>query len=122
MKDGKWTTSENGEIYNGEEYDTREECLKKETEERMSIPNHSRSFWIGQIRECHTYEFVDCENLIEDAMCQAEDTAGEVAEDWLSYFPQKDKDELNELLVDWFEKKGYKPTFYAIKNSEEIVL
>ena len=117
-RNNKWTTSTNGEIFNGEEFDTKKEAI----ESMISEVGHGGHFWVGRIVELITGSFVDCESMIEDAVCQAEERVGEVAEDWLSNMTEEQKSELNQLIIKWLDDKGFKPTFYAIADSEEIIL
>jgi len=51
----------------------------------------------------------------------AYDEAGESAEGYLEDMSQNDKDELESLIVNWFEEKGYAPTFFAVDNIQEFV-
>jgi len=122
MKNNKWTTSENGEIFNGEEYETREECIREEVKERMTKPFPGKGFWIGEMIECFTHEFIDCEDILENALCRAEDVVGESGEDYLVHVTAEEKLELNQLIVNFLDSKGYKPGFYKIRNSEFIEL
>lgn len=119
MRDNKWTTSLNGEIFNGECFDTPEEAIKYMTN-NLDIEGLKKGYWIGQVKKCFTSQFIDCENIIENAQCQADDVAGESAEDYLTDVTPKQIDELNKLVRKWFDDNGFAPTFYSIKNVRKI--
>ncbi len=120
MKNGQWTTSINGEIYDGENYDTKEEAIVEYRKEIKKWEKQPSEFYVGQIEMVFTSQFVNVETIIDDIQCQAQDICGEVAEDYLYDIPEKQKEELEKLIVGWFDKNGYAPTFSKIVKTEIV--
>lgn len=123
---GKWMYNLRGyEIWNGEEFDTREEAIiegKKEIEEE-GLPNDS--FEIGQIAEVFV-SGVDVDYILENVAENTTDEVGEVGEDYLDDVTKEDRDELeeklNEVLFKWIKEHKYEPNFFKIENTEKIEL
>lgn len=112
----KWTTSLDGELYRGGYFDTKEEAI---ADMNNDLPEGT-TFWVGQVKEVVLGHLISADTLIEDMQCQADDAAGEAAEDFLRFMKKGDIDELNDLLIKWFTDKGYTPDFYGIDNSEKL--
>ena len=121
MKNNKWTTSLDGELFNGEMFDTKEEAII-DMASNLDTKNLKEGFWVGQVKECHTSDFIDCDSMIENAQCQADDVADEASEDYLSDITEEKKEELNELVRKWFDDNGFKPDFYSVINVEKLKL
>jgi hypothetical protein len=50
------------------------------------------------------------------------DQCGEVAEDYLDDVLEEHKNELESLIINWFEKYKYNPTCYTIGNIETVIV
>lgn len=59
-------------------------------------------------------------DILDMAQERAYDTCGEVAEDYLKDVSLEAKNELHALLVGWFEKHKFNPTFYNVENIKPI--
>lgn len=127
---GKWMFNINeSEIWIGEEYNTKKEAIEEGIKEVLE-ENKSRSaygdtynyFHVGQIEKVVPCG-VDVDWILENV---AENTIDgmEVGEDYLNDVEKNHLDELeeklNEVLFDWMDKYGYKPTFFKIENEEKI--
>lgn len=121
MKDGKWTTSLDGELFNGEIFDTKEEAIEYMKND-LSTEDLKQGFWVGQIVEVNAIQCVDADDVIDDAWQRANDEYGECAEDWLTDVGEKEKQQLNDLLQKWFAENNLEPYFYSIINSQKITL
>lgn len=117
INNNKWTTSTDGEIFTGEIYNTKEEAIEA-LEDDFDLEN---GHWIGQIESIPLSSLVIGDFIVEDIQTRAQDQAGESAEDYLNDVSKEEVAELEQVIVDWFEKKGYVPRFYAIKNSEQVL-
>lgn len=109
----------NSDIWNGEEFETKEEALKEGMKER-GLNERLRT---GQ-QESVEISGIDVdlllENVAENTVCEV----GEVGEDFLmdvSKEEQKElEEELNKVFFEWVNKYGYNPSFFKIVNIEEI--
>jgi len=113
MSQGQWAISEDGERFDGS-YATREEAIAEAEE-------YAR--YVGQKESPAPPEtFIDADLVIEHVLCQDE-YCHDFAEDTLS----ATKAQLDELTGDlravfgaWIDKHGLRPTFFLIRNPEEI--
>ncbi len=60
-------------------------------------------------------DLLDIECVLENMQCQAEDVAGEWAEDYTTdlYYDEVKKKELFNLILKWFDTNLDQPTFYT---------
>ena len=100
-----------------DEFDSVEEAVKFFNEDL----EEGDKFYVGESVELHTSQFVDVDSLIERMWDNAECEVGEVADDYLKNIPQAEQDELTNLIAEWFDKKGYKPTFFKVDNIQTFV-
>lgn len=120
-----WEWNRDTEIWNNDEYDTLEECIKAAKEE-AKLDKHKTVVYIG---ECVPYApKADCTDVLDRMQEQAEETCGEAGEDWEAYDWHK-KDELEELdrtittaACDWMKAYGYYPACYSIQNIKAYLL
>lgn len=113
-----WCHSLNGEYFNSDSFETREECIADATK-NYGYP----SFYIGQaVRDFTPY--INAEDVLDYISNQAYDE-NEYAEDYLSdVIDDHERElerELNDVLQKWLEKHpNYKPTFFTVENIEMI--
>lgn len=65
---------------------------------------------------------VDVDDIFERIQEEAYDRCGDSADSFLDDVTKEHKEELESLILDWFDKHNYKANFYTITNVEEIVL
>lgn len=124
----KWTTCRDsiGERFDGDIFDTKEEAiadLKKEIEAGLYEGVKKQGyFWVGQILSYSSHQFMNAEDILQNAADYALDEAGEFAEDWLSFISKEQKEELDKLLAEWVEKNVGEPNFFQIINSEKVIV
>jgi hypothetical protein len=119
----KWTYEYCGrEIWNtGEFFESRELAIKAGTE--FAKEEGLESFEIGKKEE---YEpcGIDVDSIFEAICCDAQDSVGEVSENYLCYVSEDHRDELeeklNEVLFEWMDKHKYRPEFWSITECEII--
>lgn len=126
-KDNQWFISTDGEIYNhGDGHDTKEKAITafKEQLKTGDYEDVKRNgcFWVGQAYPYYPGSFFSVDSILEDMNCNACDNAGEVAENYLEEVTHVQKDELENLIIGWFEKHGLQPDFYGIENTEKVNL
>lgn len=115
IEDKKWCTSKDGEHYNSEVFDTREEAIKD------GLKGYGGGdFWVGQIAKISIYQLFDVQCVIDSMQEQASELAGDAAEDYLTFMKKKDRKELEVTITRWFKKHDYEPDFYGIENIEEV--
>lgn len=134
--DRKWMCSLNEEYWEAVEYfDTKEEAIKygieavkkfnKNPEEAYlddemgSTPEEVvTSFYVGQAF-CPGLPF-SVDDLLERVQEVAYEEGGECAEDYLDDVTKEDKEELDDLIQNWFVKHKYLPRWYNIYEIDEI--
>lgn len=132
----KWMCSVNEEYWRASEYfDTKEDAVKfglaaalrfnKNPEEEYlddemgSTPEEVvTSFFVGQVF-CFGIPF-DVDQLLECVQEAAYENGGEFAEEYLDDVTAEHRDELESLVLNWFTKHDYLPTWYNIYNVDEI--
>ena len=78
------------------------------------------SFAVGQ---CFSPSIdIDADNILEGIAEGVFDQCGEVAEDYLHDVLEEHKNELESLIINWFEKHKYYPTCYSVGNIETIMV
>lgn len=120
IKSGRWTTSFNGEHFNGEVFETKEEAIEFMKND-LSAKDLADGFYVGKIKEHNHLAYWDVTDMLDAARERAyEDT--EYAEEWLTDIPAEQIQELNDVVANWFRKYNHKPTWYSITDSEKIVV
>ena len=68
-------------------------------------------------------DLLDIECVLENMQCQAEDVAGEWAEDYTTdlYYDEVKKKELFNLILKWFDANLDQPTFYTAGKLLETI-
>ena len=136
--DRKWVCSLNEEHWEAIEYfDTKEEAVKygievvkkfnKNPEEEYlddgmgSTPEEIVTmFYVGQIIGSGIP--FDVDYLIEQVQESAYDDGGEFAEDYLDDVTKEDKEELEELVLNWFTEHNYMPTWFSVYYIDEVIV
>jgi len=77
-------------------------------------------FMGNKIPQKHSY-FLSVSCLIEDMQDRACEL-GEWAEGYLDDVTKEQKEELNNLVLDWFNKNITEPSFFLVENIEKITL
>lgn len=66
-------------------------------------------------------DYIDADDIIEMAKDRAyEDT--EYAEVYLDDITKEKEEELNKLIIDWFNNNAEQPTFFTVKNVKKITV
>ena len=78
-----------------------------------------KMFYVGQIF-CPGIPF-NVDDLIEQVQEDAYDDGNECAEDYLVDVTKEDKEELEELVLNWFNKHNYLPTWWSLSNMMRLV-
>lgn len=138
--DGKWMCALNEDredwSYNCA-YDTKEEavratreaikrynldpdnvCLDDELGETPDTKDTIVSFAVGQA--IYSGAFFDVETLIEQSQEMAWDEGGEFAQDYLDDVTDEHKEELEDLVQNWFVRHDYLPSFFKIYDIDVI--
>ena len=133
---GKWICSIDEEQWQAAEYfDTKEEAVEfgiksiqafnKNPEdgclddEMGSTPEEIvTSFYVGQAF-CPGLPF-DVDDLLERIQEAAYEDGGEFAEDYLDDVTKEHREELDDLIQNWFIKHKYLPNWYNIYEIDEI--
>lgn len=63
---------------------------------------------------------IDPDHILENVYEQVEDDIGEIAEGYLADVKQEHKDELQDLIHEWFIKHNYIPSCFVVQNVEEV--
>jgi rubrerythrin len=106
----KYCYSTNEENYHGD-FETRDEAL---SEARAMEPDE-----VVYTAQCVKFvPHISVNDVFDQLMCEAVDHSGEVAEEWLSFTPKEERQELedclNGVLNLWMEKTNNKPHFYGV--------
>ncbi|MBH0311948.1 hypothetical protein I7E32_16370 [Alcaligenes faecalis] len=121
----KWCYSFNEEYFHGE-FDSREEVIKEAIEENKDYNYKYKVCQIGKSTEAPT-PGIDVTSLLENIVNEAiQDLPDGVGNEYLDNVTKEHaeelEEELNEVLHKWFEKYGYKPTWFVVNDFEEIEL
>ena len=65
-------------------------------------------------------QFIISVDICEEMQNRAYDEFDEYSEGYLVEVTKEQEEELNNLIVDWFDKNVKKPNFYRIENAKEI--
>lgn len=74
------------------------------------------TYYIGENEILTTKQFVDVESLIERMAEMATEEVGDCAEDYLGDVSQEEQNDLTEIITNWFDEKGYTPSFVKVDN------
>lgn len=129
--EGKWMYELcNGEVWQGEYFDTREQAIDAGKKELITLNKLrkekgrkvTKSFQVGQVATVSPAG-VDVDFILENV---AENTTEgmEAGEDYLNNVTQEHSEELeqklNDVLFAWMKEHGYEPDFFEIVNIAEI--
>ena len=64
-------------------------------------------------------DFIDADDIIERAKDRAYED-NEYAEGYLDDITKEKEEELNKLIIDWLNNNGEQPTFFTVKNIDQI--
>ncbi|EOL42023.1 hypothetical protein RV11_GL003483 [Enterococcus phoeniculicola] len=64
--------------------------------------------------------YIDTDGLLEAASGNVYDQCGEYADDYLDDVSKDHLDELEKVILEWFERHNYMPSCYTIEGTEEI--
>lgn len=111
---GKFCYSKNEQQYHGE-FKTRDDAIHE-----ARALDHDTFF----TAECIPYvPFISVDDIFDQLACQASDHAGEAGEEWLSFIPKEEKNELenslNRVFKKWMKKTNNEPHFYRVENIEQ---
>ena len=116
------------EMWTGELCDTRMDAITKgklEAKRTQEEEFCNDSFFIGQCGEV-SLSGVDVDFILENVAENTTEEVGEVGEDYLCDVDNEHSSELeeklNEVLFAWMKKYKYEPTFFMMKNIQEIEL
>lgn len=65
---------------------------------------------------------VDVDYFLESTADAMFESSGEIAEEYLDDVTDEHKEELAKLIQDWFIRHDYKPSFYNIQNTQQILI
>lgn len=134
--DQKWICSLKEDIWQASDYfDTKEAAIKAGLEsarrfngnpdneclddEMGSTPDDIiTEFLVGQVN-ASTIPF-NVDSLIENVQESAYEDGGEWAEDYLDDVTEEDREELENIVFDWFVRNDYLPAWYTIGSVEVI--
>jgi len=118
---GKWCTSRDGELYNPDDYDTKEEAI-----EGGKRDYEYTTFYVGKVT---ALEFDETDvSLSDDAFeClanQLSEECGEVGETWDTTKEQMEELEimLSKTVIEWVNKNDLHPRCFGINEDCEIEL
>lgn len=75
--------------------------------------------WVGENSYVTAHEFIDADDVLENAQQRADEHAGECAGDWLSWFGKEKRAELEVLIGDWLQENE-PPRFWTIENPRKV--
>lgn len=113
----KWCTSSDGEHYNGEPFNTKEDAISD-----GKLVYGGDDFYVGQIVQIYSSQLFDVDWMLDSMNERAQDEAGDAGEDYLCDVTKEQKEDLEKTLEKWFKKNGLEPTFFGIENEEKITL
>lgn len=109
----KYAYSLNEEIYHSKDYvaDMIEDSEKDEVD----------CIYAGECIYKKHEDFIDADEIIEMAKDRAYEN-NEYAEGYLDDITKEKEQELNELIVGWFNNNAKQPTFFTVKNAKKITV
>ena len=120
----KYAYSFDEERYYEGEYDSVEEAFMAAKEEAKNYPEGIEDVYIGRI--CKFVPCVDADSIIERLQYDADYEAGECAVDYLDGVKIADRQKLQEMLTEtfnkWAKETGNEPTFYIVREIQEYRL
>lgn len=142
MMDNKWlcAPSSDTEVWSSSEFfDTKQEAIvatKEAIKKYNADPeNENLEDEIGYFAEDYSKVTsfavgkaevfkidADVDSIIERIQEDAYDQCGDSADSFLNHVKKEHKDELERIILDWFNNHDYKANFYSIVNVEEIVM
>lgn len=121
-QEGKWTVSDNDELFReGEYFDTPEEAIAYGREE---YTDGQTCFFIGRVESVGIMADSLAEEVVERISEIHYSEHGELAEDYLDSVTKEHSDELDERLQEviakWAEEFGYLPNYFLIGEMQTI--
>lgn len=104
------------ETYHGQ-FDTPEAAALD-----VFIDNPGREeIWVGENKHVTAHDFIDADDVLNEAAMRADENCGECAEDWLSGIgrDKAKRAELEKLIGDWLQENE-PPHFWTIENARKI--
>lgn len=116
-----WNFDRNAENWNNGEFDNVAECLQEASKMKEYYKLETEIVYVAETKPYTIYCNIDA--LLDQVGESAYDEIGEAAEDWYTYDPVKDKDdleklekEITQLVTKFLEKTNNLPHFYYIEN------
>ncbi|MCR1953343.1 hypothetical protein NSA24_00690 [Clostridioides mangenotii] len=115
-----WYYSFDGEHYNWGEFSSKQEAI--EEARKHALEDQIKVFWVGKASEVPTPS-IDVISLLEQIAEEAiQDTYGDYGLDYLDDVTKEHETELgkqlNEVWHKWVEKRGYKPTWFIVRDED----
>jgi len=91
--------------------------------ERIEELKSGEKYYKAITREIRLEDLIDVDSILEYMQERAGEECGDASEDYLMdlFGNQKHKDELLDLICNWFKLKEYQPNFYAVDDIEELI-
>jgi hypothetical protein len=122
IETGKWCISNDGELYNADDYDTKEDAI-----EGARRDYEYTNFYVAKVvnLEFDENDVIGlAENAYESLSEQLYEEVGEVAENWDTSIPKEAFDELDQLLsntvIEWVNKNNLQPKCFGITGEYKI--
>ena len=118
---GKWCISNDGELYNADDYDTKEDAIESAKEDYEYM-----NFYVAKVVDLE-FEASDVslsDNAYESLSEALFEEVGEVAENWDNDVTQEQLNELDEMLgntvIEWVNKNNLQPKCYGVAGDCKI--
>jgi len=121
IETGKWCTSRDGELYNPDDYNTKEEAI-----EGGKLDYEYTTFYVGKVvaLEFEESDIYISEDAFESLANTLSEDCGEVAEEWDA--TNEELEELDEMLsktvIEWVNKNNLHPKCFGINDDCRIEL
>jgi hypothetical protein len=121
LKKFTWSYNENDELWQHDDFDTKEECILDAKENYQMKAGDSIAIGVS----VPFAPSIDGERILEQLEEDAYEECGETSEGWIDY--KKDNIErlsntLTKCINDWLKDTKQEPTFYQIANIETVTL
>ena len=110
----KYAYSLDEEIYHSKDYvaDMIEDSKKDELD----------CIYVGEIVQFAHKDFIFATDVLCEAKERAYNEVSEWCEGYLNAIPKEKLEQLNELILKWFDKNIEQPTFFTVKNVKKITV
>ncbi len=92
---------------------------KKDILDFLDKEDSKQVVYVGECIYKKHEDFISADDIIEMAKDRAYED-NEYAEYYLDDITKEKKEELNKLIIDWFNNNAEQPTFFTVKNVDEI--